>query len=122
MHSVVSKVAVLVQGVRACFGEQSFFLEASDASSKILAANNFCPTSLCGLFYRAIQNAALGTNSFDYCSEDRIVAVLDGVLQVLGQRLVVLVDLLDGPVDGVAECVADVFSPVGDLAQLASLP
>ena len=60
-----------------------------------------------------------GTNlpgDSDLRSVDRLVAVLDGVLQVLGQRLVVLVDLLDGPVDGVAERVADVFSPVGDLA------
>jgi hypothetical protein len=60
-----------------------------------------------------------GTNlpgDSDLRSVDRLVAVLDGVLQVLGQRLVVLVDLLDGPVDCVAERVADVFSPVGDLA------
>ena len=47
---------------------------------------------------------------------DHLVAVLDTGFQVLSQRLVVLLDLLDGSVNRVAEGVPDVLSPVSDPA------
>ncbi len=51
---------------------------------------------------------------------DDLVAVLDAGLQVLGNRLVPLLDLLDRPVDGVAESVTDVFALVACLAELSA--
>jgi hypothetical protein len=46
--------------------------------------------------------------------------VLDAGLQVLGQRLVVLSDGRDRPVDGVTEGVSDVLALVTSLAELAA--
>ena len=48
--------------------------------------------------------------------------MLDGFLQVLGQRLVVLGDLGDGSVYGVTKCIADVFSLVAGFPELAAAP